>query len=88
MWGEILQVDAAKQHIFLQRVLFMFDCVKRSAGKAQSLKLSLERWNYECDMACLGGYVLHEMQQHRNEENLHVFPAETIALLMSRFIEG
>ncbi|CAK9003137.1 Uncharacterized protein SCF082_LOCUS7617 [Durusdinium trenchii] len=66
----------------------MFDCMKRSAGKAQSLKLSLERWNYECDMACLGGYVLHEMQQHRNEENLHVFPAETIALLMSRFIEG
>ena len=88
IWAEVLEVNDAKQHIFLQRILFMFQVTSRSAGKAQVLRVGLDRWNQECDLSCLAGYILDEMYRFKDPENLLVFPNETIALLLNRYIEG
>ena len=72
----------------MQRVLFIFDITKRSAGKAQSLRLSKADWATECDIACLAAHILEEMQKHRDENNQIVFPQDTVATLMGRFIDG
>ncbi|CAK9001480.1 Uncharacterized protein SCF082_LOCUS6940 [Durusdinium trenchii] len=66
----------------------MFQVTSRSAGKAQVLRVGLDRWNQECDLSCLAGYILDEMYRFKDPENLLVFPNETIALLLNRYIEG
>lgn len=85
---DIMTVSPAKQHLFIQRVLFMYDITKQSAGKAQVLRISLDRWIAECDIACLCGFILEEMERFRDPKNLTVFSKETLGVLMSRFIEG
>ncbi|CAK9029503.1 Uncharacterized protein SCF082_LOCUS18814 [Durusdinium trenchii] len=66
----------------------MYDITKQSAGKAQVLRISLDRWIAECDIACLCGFILEEMERFRDPKNLTVFSKETLGVLMSRFIEG
>lgn len=84
----MLEMTEAGQNIFLQRVLFIFDVTKRSAGKAQVLRLSLQQWQTECDVCCVAAYVLEEMRRFRDPENTMVFPAETLAIVINRLIEG
>ncbi|CAK9078165.1 unnamed protein product, partial [Durusdinium trenchii] len=81
-------MNELKQHLFLQRILFIFEVTKRSAGKAQVLRLSLQQWNSEVDVLCLAGFVIEEMQRFRDPNNLAVFTNETLAIVMSRVIEG
>ncbi|CAK9021656.1 unnamed protein product [Durusdinium trenchii] len=78
----------AKQHVFLQRVLFIFDVTKRSAGKAQVLRLSAQQWAAECDLCCLGAYVLEQMHDHRDANNLMVFNDGVVKTVMNQLIEG
>lgn len=88
IWGDILQMTQVGQVVFMQRILFIFQVNKRSAGKAQSLRISKAEWNLECDVCSMGSYVLEEMRRYRDAENLTVFPTDTIKTLLSRFIEG
>ena len=81
-------MDAAKQHIFIQRVLFVFELNKRSAGKAQSLRMAKQDWAMECDVSCVCGHVLAQMQQFRDADNKVVFTNDCIATMMNRAIEG
>lgn len=83
-----MEMNELKQHLFLQRILFIFEVTKRSAGKAQVLRLSLQQWNSEVDVLCLAGFVIEEMQRFRDPNNLAVFTNETLAIVMSRVIEG
>ena len=88
VWHDVLKMDPGKQHVFLQRVLFIHDVTKRKAGKAQSLRVPQATWDLEADLACLGGFILESMKTHRDPENLVVFPVETIATVLTSFIEG
>ena len=88
IWTDILTMNPAKQHIFMQRVLFVFQVNKRSAGKAQSLRMSKNDWSLECDVSCLAGHILEEMNRFRDDDNKHVFEPAHIATMMTRFIEG
>lgn len=88
IWSDILTMNEASQHIFIQRVLFVFDVNKRSAGRAQSLRMSKSDWSLEADLSCLAGYVLAAMRQFRDVDNKTVFDDQTIGILMTRFIEG
>lgn len=81
-------MDSGKQHIFMQRVLFVHGVTKKKAGKAQILRLPNHVWELEADVACLAGTILQKMQSFRDPSNLLVFPVETIKMVMSRFIEG
>lgn len=88
IWSEVLVVNSAKQHIFMQRVLFIFEIKQRSAGKAQVLRLQKQEWATECDLACMAGYVLECMQRYRNADNQLTFTPASISTMMTRFIEG
>ena len=87
-WHEILQVTEVKQHLFIQRILFIHDLTKRKAGKAQTLKVSPSTWELEADVACLAGHIFNVMQTYRDPENLIVFDASTIPTAMGHFVEG
>ena len=88
IWRDILEMDSGKQHIFMQRVLFVHGVTKKKAGKAQILRLPNHVWELEADVACLAGTILQKMQSFRDPSNLLVFPVETIKMVMSHFIEG
>ena len=88
IWRDLLEMNEARQHMFLQRVLFLHQVTKTKAGKAQVLRLPPTQWDMEADVACLAGAVLEKMQSFRDPNNLLTVPAETIQSVMSRFIEG
>lgn len=88
IFAEMLTMNEGKQHIFMQRVLFIFEVTKQKAGKAQVLRMPVSQWALECDICCMAGYVLEQMQHRKNSDNLIVFPEETIKLVMNRLIEG
>lgn len=78
----------SSQLVFLQRILFIFKITQATAGKCQVLRVPLAMWLSEVDICCLACYILDEMRKFRNPDNALVFPEETIATVMSRFIEG
>lgn len=88
VWHDILTVDDGKQHVFMQRILFMHNINKGKAGKAQSLRIPQTVWDLEVDLACLAGHVLDAMSSYRNPENLLVFDEAVIKAAMTNFIEG
>ena len=81
-------MSEVKQHLFVQRILFIHDLTKRKAGKAQTLKVSPSTWELEADIACLAGHIFHHMQTYRDPENLIVFDASTIPTAMNHFVEA
>lgn len=78
----------ASQHVFLQRILFMFDINKSKAGRCQSLKVPLATWNLEADLCAFMRYIMEQMRTHRTSDNNLVFPAEVMKTVMQSFIEG
>ena len=88
VWYEIMTVDEGKQHVILQRVLFMHNIAKGKAGKAQSLRISQTVWDLEVDLACLAGHILDAMASYRTPDTLLVFDQAVIKAAMTNFIEG
>lgn len=88
IWGSILEMNNAKQLMFLQRILFLHSLTKQKAGRAQVLRVAAQVWDLEADVSCLAGFVLEEMREHRTPENLLRFPAETLVTVMNQFLEG
>lgn len=84
----MLEMNSAKQHIFMQRILFVHSMTKQKAGRAQVLRVPAQVWDAEADICCLGGFVLDEMRTHRTPDNLLRFPGETLITVMNQFIEG
>lgn len=85
---ELLTTNDLKQHLFMQRVFFVFDITKRKAGKAQILRMSPETWDQECDRACLMGAILQSMESFRDPSNTLCFPEKVLKDIMNRFVEG
>ena len=81
-------MNEVKQHIFIQRVLFVHSVLKGKAGKAQVLRLTPSVWDQEADISCVAGSVLEKMQSFRDPQNLLVFQPDTVKAAMTRFIEG
>lgn len=88
MWHDVLKMTATKQHIFMQRILFMFEVTKRKAGKAQVLRVTQDVWDHEADVCCFAGDVLEHMRTARDENNMLIFEPKLLATLLSNFIEG
>lgn len=88
IWFEVLVMNAPKQVLFLERILFLFELKKRKAGRAQILRVSPPEWHTECDICTLGGYVMEAMETARDDNNLLIFKPETIKMVRNRFIEG
>lgn len=88
VWHDLLVTNNFKQHIFLQRILFVFELTKRKAGKAQLLRLSQEAWDHECDIACLMGATIEEMRKFRDPSNALCFSTEKIKEIINHYIEG
>ena len=87
-WYDLLKMDHAAQHVFLQRILFMFEILKRKAGRCQSLKIPLATWQFEADLTCLVCHVLEEMRNHRTPDNQLVFTDSVLVSVMKGFIDG
>lgn len=81
-------MDSEKQTLFMERVLFLFEITKAKAGKAQTLRLSLQQWLVEADVACLAGDIMFMMGRATNADHVILFPVETMKLVRQRFIEG
>ena len=82
-------MEESKQLLFMERVLFIFDVTKIRAGKAQVIRMNSQQWHQEADIACIAGHIMNLMTNFRTEEdNLVVFPADTMAMVRKRFIEG
>ena len=88
IWRDATVMDEGRQHLFMQRVLFLFEVTKRKAGRAQVLRLSQDAWDVECDIAALAGFVIDCMGKHRDENNMKVFSDETMSGLVVHFVEG
>lgn len=90
-WREILQVDAWKQELFLERVLFVHRiAISRTSSSTQCVRLALQQWEREMDLACLAGFVLKSMKEARDEENAGVamFEEPSLNMVRTRFVEG
>ena len=46
LWADVLEMTEAKQHIFMQRILFVFDVTKQKAGRAQILRVPAQTWDW------------------------------------------
>lgn len=84
----MLTMSRAAQCIFMQRVLFIFEVSKRSAGKAQSLKLTTAQWMAEADMSCFACYIMETMRTHRDDANQVVFGTPVLEILVKNFVDG
>lgn len=88
IWCDVLKMSAAKQHIFIQRILWIHSLTKQKAGRAQILRVPSHVWDIECDVCCLAGHVLEMMRTHRTPDNHLRFTPEALKTVMTQFIEG
>jgi len=87
-WHDVLKMNAAKQHVFLQRILFIFEITRRKAGKAQILRVSQDVWDMEANVCCLAMDVMEAMNSARDDNNLALFEGDTMKAVLNSFIEG
>ena len=77
-----------KQELFIHRVLFLHEVATRRAGKASSVRLSLQEWHAECDIMCLLGYVLSEMKRCVDGNGDRLFSNDVLDDICKRAVEG
>ena len=88
MWNGILTVERMKQKLFIHRVLFLHDVATRRAGKACTVRLSLQEWHAECDKMCFLGYVLCEMATCVDGAGDPLFSQDVLDAISKRAVEG
>ena len=88
MWSGILTVDEMKQQLFIHRVLFLHAVATRRAGKASSVRLSLQEWQAECDKMCLLGYILSDMKRCVDGNGDRLFSEDVLDAVCKRAVEG
>ena len=88
IWHDVLKMTEEKQKIFMDRIMFLFEVTKAKAGKAQVLRLSLQQWLHEAELACLAGHCIMEMSTARNADNLLMFNTEKVNMVRKQIIEG
>ena len=88
LWYNVLKMTSAKQYIFIQRILFIYEVAKRKAGKAQILRISPSDWDSEADMCCFAADVMESMRVARDENNMQIFGNDLLATVVNQFLEG
>lgn len=69
LWMEVLTVCPDSQGLFIDRVLKLWEQAKsRKVSRAQGIRLDSEKWDFECDMACLFTYIVNHLKSKLSEE--------------------
>lgn len=90
-WRSIMEMDEVKQSHFVQRVFFLHAlATARSSNSSQNVRMSMQQFEKEVDIACLGIHVLTAMANERNPENNNalVFTQECLDNCRARLLEG
>eukprot|EP00435_Cladocopium_sp_Y103_P057869 s1201_g20.t1 len=85
---DMLTVTDSKQFLFVQRVMQLHTVAARRAGKAASVRLTVQEWDAECDKMCLLGHILETMKKMTDGMGERVFSDEMMLKLAERCIEG
>ncbi|CAK9074968.1 Uncharacterized protein SCF082_LOCUS36423 [Durusdinium trenchii] len=88
LWNQILTVDEKKQELFIDRVQFIHSVATRRAGKAASVRMSLQEWNSECDKMCFAQHVLGEMAACVDDLGQPLFHDSVLSSARNRAMEG
>lgn len=81
-------MNQVKQEFFINRIFILHEIARRRAGKACSVRLSLEDWNREADRMSFLAHVLSSMEGLLNDAGDRVFPNDVLEKLAERAREG
>lgn len=81
-------MNAAKQELFVERVLFLHSLAVRRGGRYGNLKLTLNDWNAEADRMAFVGYVLEKMTESCDSNGDPLFKADVLQRVRVRALEG
>ncbi|CAE7547896.1 unnamed protein product [Symbiodinium sp. CCMP2592] len=84
IWHEILKINNVKQELFMDRVLLLHRvALKKRAGKASNVRLSLAKWDAETNIMAALGHVLQEMGNQPS-----MFSPEHLKAARAKVLEG
>lgn len=81
-------MDSDKQELFIDRVQFLHTVATRRAGKASTVRMTLQEWNSECDKMCFLMYVLNEMLACVDNSGQPLFHKSVLEGARNRAVEG
>lgn len=87
-WQAVDTVSAAKQELFLERLLFSFSVRKKQCRNASTARITGEAWEQLLETSCLLHQILEEMSSAKTAEGGGLFLEEDLVKARRRGIEG
>ncbi|CAE7749170.1 unnamed protein product [Symbiodinium sp. CCMP2456] len=87
-WQAVETVSAAKQELFMERVLFTFSVRKKQCKNASTARLNGESWEQMLEASCLLFQLLEDMQAAKHASGEAVFRPEDLVKARRRGVEG
>ena len=87
-WNPILKTNDKKQVLFMDRILFLHAIAVRRAGKASTVRLSLQEWVVECDRMALACHCVEEMRTMCDDMGNALFAHNVLEKILNRAVEG
>ena len=81
-------MDAAKQYLLIQRMLFLFNIRRKQVRHVTNARLTLETFEQTVDSCCLLAYILQEMSTAEGPNGGELFSDDSIAKARQRAVEG
>ena len=81
-------VTAAKQELFLERLLFTFSVRKKQCRNASTARITGEAWEQLLETSCLLFQLLVDMWTAKDKNGDPVFQEEDLAKARRRGVEG
>ncbi|CAE7418630.1 unnamed protein product [Symbiodinium sp. CCMP2592] len=87
-WQAVETVTAAKQELFLERLLFTFGVRKKQCRNASTARISGEAWEQLLETTCLLFQILEDMWTSKDASGDAIFKEEDLVKARRRGVEG
>ncbi|CAK9101499.1 unnamed protein product [Durusdinium trenchii] len=88
IWHNILKVDAMKQELFMNRIIFLHNRASKRSGKAASCHLAISEWCSEVERMCLAHFIHEQMGMAVNSDGAPLFEESAKSKVLKRTIDG
>lgn len=87
-WANIMTIDAGKQFLFVNRVIWLHELARRRGGKGSAVRLTPAEFNQALDKMALAAHVLDFMDSQVDDDGNRLFVSAQMAALKDRLVEG
>ena len=87
-WSKILEINAFKQALFMERVLWLHDLASRRSKGRASVRLGSQEWQEEADRMALAGHILEALATMIHDDGAKLFSDEVMEKIRTRIVEG